>query len=144
MINEHVTLGKKSLCHHLTGWLDLHALVSLEVWMGWKVCRFPGPADFPNPSAPPRGWVWGIFIRSPIPSNLSIRTPPTGQGVGLSQGEAPSCFQRREHSVNSSPQLPPSMVWGITAPSAQPPTGQPLFGMTLCSHQLFFYFKSGL
>ena len=66
------------------------------------------------------------------------RTPPTGQGVGLSQGEAPSYFQCKECSMNANLKLPFSMVWGITAPSAQPPTGQPLLGLTWCSHQLFF------
>ena len=47
--------------------------------------------------------------------------------------------------MNANLKLPFSMVWGITAPSAQPPTGQPLLGLTWCSHQLFFFnFKSGL
>lgn len=46
MINEYVTLGKKSLCHHMTGWLDLFVLVSLKVQMGCEVCRLSRPAHF--------------------------------------------------------------------------------------------------
>lgn len=34
MINEYVTLGRKSLCHPVTGWLDVFELVSLKVGTG--------------------------------------------------------------------------------------------------------------
>ena len=111
------------------------SLVGGEKRVGFQV----RPTSQLLPHLPP-GWVWGIFIRSLIPSNLSIRTPPTGQGVGLPPGEAPSCFQHGEHSVNSSPQLPPSMVWDITAASAWPPTGQPLFSRTCVLTSFFFFF----
>lgn len=86
MINEYVTLGTKSLCHHLTGRLDLFALVSLKVRVevqsvqvlkaGWLPISF-----CTSPAMGPGHLQWAS--QSPATRVSAEGTPCTGQGVRL-------------------------------------------------------------
>lgn len=87
MINEYATLGKKSLCHYMTGRLDLLVPVSLRVWMGVRSARGLRTGWLPISVCTAALPQWGSGAGASslgflVPSNPSAEGESSARGAG--------------------------------------------------------------
>lgn len=138
MINEYATLGKKSLCHHMTGWLDL--FVPMSGW-GCEVCGVSRPAYFPSPSVPPSGGSGASPLGFPVPQNPASKESAPSMDLGIRfQGKWSSThLETMEYLANINHHPPLPTIQSITAPCTLTPWETALWrDMGLAQNSVFY------